>query len=118
MSAPSPQLRESVTPAPPWSLRALLVILALGGWFWTQSLIGHRAFPGAGIGDGLHILSAPIHHYLIQNPEAANGLLIVSSAFIDLLGIFLLVRGIFGPSIRPFLGVLLVFALRQLCQAL
>jgi hypothetical protein len=39
-----------------------------------------------------------------------------SSAIIDALGIFLLAASIFGPSVRPFLGLLLLFAMRQICQ--
>src|SRR5207245_5411698 len=53
-----------------------------------------------------------------EHSRASNGLLIISSAFIDLFGIFLLGRSIFGPTIRPFLGLLMLFALRQLCQGL
>src|SRR6202022_4152758 len=31
-------------------------------------------------------------------------------------GVFLLAASIFGPSVRPFLGLLLLFAMRQICQ--
>ena len=31
---------------------------------------------------------------------------------------FLVLQAIFGPTVRPFLGLLILFALRQLCQAL
>jgi hypothetical protein len=48
----------------------------------------------------------------------ADALLIVSSAVIDLLGVFLLGSAIFGPTFRPFIGLLILFALRQLCQGL
>ena len=41
-----------------------------------------------------------------------------SSAVIDLLGLFLLGAAIFGPTFRPFVGLLLLYALRQLCQGL
>lgn len=95
-----------------------MVALGLAAWFWTQSLIGQRAFPEKAIGDGLHALTAPAHQYLLDHPRAADGLLIVSSAFIDLFAIFLLGRAIFGPTLRPFVGLLLVFALRQICQSL
>jgi hypothetical protein len=119
MNAPKPETRGTpAAGAAPWWLRALLVALGLAAWFWTQSLIGHRAFPEQGIGDGLHALTAPAHRYLLDHPRAANGLLITSSAFIDLFAIFLLGRAIFGPTLRPFVGLLMLFALRQLCQAL
>jgi hypothetical protein len=92
------------------------VVLAL--WFWTQSLIGARTAPAAGIGDALHNLTAGLNSYFAQNSGAANGLLIVSSALIDALGLFLLGSWLFGGSIRPFLGLVLLMALRQFLQAL
>jgi hypothetical protein len=42
----------------------------------------------------------------------------VSSAIIDLLGIFLLARWIFGATPRPFLGLVIVLGLRQIMQSL
>ncbi|HMD15053.1 MAG TPA: hypothetical protein VKH18_00190 [Terriglobales bacterium] len=42
----------------------------------------------------------------------------MSSAIIDLLGIFLLSKWIFGASARPFLGLVIVLGLRQIMQAL
>ena len=92
------------------------VVLAL--WFWTQSLIGARTAPAAGIGDALHNLTAGLNSYFAQNTSAANGLLIVSSALIDALGLFLVGSWLFGGSVRPFLGLVLLMALRQLLQAL
>jgi hypothetical protein len=44
--------------------------------------------------------------------------LIVSSAVIDAIGLFLLGSWIFGGSVRPFLGLLLLLGLRQMMQAL
>jgi len=101
---------------PLWLLRALLIAASLAAWFWTQSLIGKRAFPEGRIGDGLLDLTAVLHRYLLEHPAWADRLLIASSALIDLLGIFLVALSIFGPSLRPFLGLLILFALRQLCQ--
>ncbi|PYT61605.1 MAG: hypothetical protein DMG35_08960 [Acidobacteria bacterium] len=97
-------------------LAVTAVVLAL--WFWTQSLIGARTAPAAGIGDALHNLTAGLNSYFAQNSGAANGLLIVSSALIDALGLFLLGSWLFGGSVRPFLGLVLLMALRQLLQAL
>ncbi len=74
--------------------------------------------PAAGIGDGLFAWTAPVNHYLFEHASAANVLLIASSAIIDLLGVFLLGSWIFGRSVRPFLGLLIVLGLRQLMQAL
>jgi hypothetical protein len=96
-------------------LRLAVTTVALILWFWTQSLIGARA-PGAGIGDQLHNATASANSYLHGHPAAANLLLIVSSGIIDLLGLYLLSRWIFGASIRPFLGLVIVLGLRQIMQ--
>ena len=103
---------------PQWVVRALLVALALCAWFWTQALIGKRAFPEGRIGDALLEFTAPINRFLREHTAWANGLLIVTSAFIDLLGIFIVGISIFGPSLRPFIGLIILFSLRQLCQGL
>lgn len=107
-----------LSPLPLWGARTVLVIVGLVGWFWTQSLIGRRSFPVGTIGDGLHLLSAPVNTFLQDRPRWANGILIGTSALIDLVGMFLLASAIFGPSIRPFLGLLVLYALRQICQGL
>ncbi|MGB2589144.1 MAG: phosphatase PAP2-related protein [Candidatus Acidiferrum sp.] len=99
-------------------VRVLLTAVALGIWFWTQSLIAQRVMPAAGIGDALHTLTAGLNSYFYHSPAAANALLIVSSALIDALGLFLLGRWLFGPSVRPFLGLVLLLGLRQVMQAL
>lgn len=98
--------------------RIIITALALGLWFWTQSLIGARHLSGTGITDGLHQLTAPINSFLLHHPAATNILLVVSSALIDAFGIFLLLSWLFGRSVRPFLSLLLVMTLRQSMQAL
>ena len=99
-------------------LRAVVTILALGIWFWTQSLIGARSAPANGIGDAIHQWTAPLNAYFFENTREANALLIVSSGLIDGLGIFLLARWLFGGSVRPFLGLLILLGLRQIMQAI
>jgi PAP2 superfamily C-terminal len=101
-----------------FAIRLTMTAVALAIWFWTQSLIGSRVLPVTGIGDGLHRATASTNSYLHSHPTAANALLIVSSAIIDLLGIFLLSKWIFGTSVRPFLGLVIVLGLRQIMQAL
>jgi hypothetical protein len=97
--------------------RVVATVAALGLWFWTQSLIGSRV-PAAGIGDVLHNLFAGLNLYFGQNATAANALLIVSSAFIDILGLFLVAEWIFLGRSRAFLGLVLLLGLRQVMQAL
>src|SRR5207245_5600751 len=99
-------------------LRLLVTGIVLALWFWTQSLIGARSAPAAGIGDGLHDLTAGLNSYFAHNTSAADALLIVSSGLIDALGLFLLCRWLFGGSVRPFFGLFLLMALRQVMQAI
>ena len=98
--------------------RVALSAFALIIWFGSQKLIGARAAPTLGIGDQLQALTAPVNLYLHVHASAANLLLIVSSGIIDLLAIFLLARWIFGASLRPFLGLVIVLGLRQIIQSL
>src|SRR5271155_2587651 len=98
--------------------RIALTGLALGIWFWTQSLIAHRAAPASGVGDAIHKLTAGLNSYFYNSPNAANAMLILSSALIDGLALFLLWRWLFGPSVRPFLGLVLLLGLRQVMQAI
>ncbi len=100
-----------------FTIRLALTIAALVIWFWTQSLIGARSLPASGIGDGVHAATASLNLYLQDHPGAANALLVVSSAIIDLLGIFLLSRWIFRGDLRPFASLVIVLGLRQIMQA-
>jgi hypothetical protein len=100
------------------AIRIAVVAVALGLWFWTQSLIGARGFPEGGLGDGLHQLTAGVTRWLTEVPIRADALLMLSSLVIDATGIFLLASSLFGPTIRPFLGLLIIFALRQAMQGL
>ena len=117
MSTPR-ETRSALPSARTLAARVVLTAVALAVWFWTQSLIGAKAMPAQGLGDGLHTLLAPLNEALHAHPQFTDGLLIVSSAFIDLLAIFLLAAWIFGKSVRPFLGLVLVLGLRQVFQAL
>jgi membrane-associated phospholipid phosphatase len=104
-----------------WSaigLRAVVASCALVGWFWTQSLIARKPAPKDGIGDVVHELTAGWHRYLVLNGRAANATLIISSMFIDVFGLSLIGTAILGPTFAPFVGILILFALRQCCQGL
>ena len=100
-----------------FAIRLVLTVAALAIWFWTQSLIGARGLANSGIGDAIHAATAPLNLYLHNHPAAANALLIVSSAIIDLLGIFLLSMWVFHGDLRPFASLVMVLGLRQIMQA-
>src|SRR5207237_9467314 len=93
------------------SFRVLLILVGVGLWYWTQKLISRKVDLGAGVGDRLHDLTTPLHAWFTRNPGATNVTLIVTSALIDAIGIFLLGSAILGSSLRPFIAVLVLFAL-------
>lgn len=102
---------------PPMSLRVALVVLGLAIWFVTQNLIKHRPIGEGTIGDGLHVLTAPLFRFFANHSRWADALLISSSFCIDCLGFFVLGWAIIGPSVGPFLGMAICFSLRQICQS-
>ena len=106
---------------PSWPVvgaRLLMIVVGLGLWFFSQSLIGKKATCEDGIGDWLHQRTAGWHQWLLGHPKGADRLLIVSSLFIDLFGVSLLAMALFGPSVAPFVAMVILFAARQLCQGL
>jgi hypothetical protein len=113
-----------VLPIAPWpviGVRVALVVAGIAIWFWSQAVLGKRVPKVAyevPLTDGIHVLTARIHHRYATNIAAGNRLLIASSLVIDMLGAYLLGSAIFGESIRPYLGLVMVFALRQICQML
>lgn len=105
----------------PWhaiGLRAGIVAGGLVIWFWTQSLIARKVAAKDGIGDVVHDVTARWHRYLTANPRVANAALITSSIFIDLFGLALICAAIFGPTFAPFLAIIILFSMRQVCQSL
>jgi hypothetical protein len=101
--------------------RIVAIVIGLGLWYLTQSLLAKRVpkCPDQpGLFDGIHHLTRRINQRLLDNPRAANALLISSSLVIDLLGGFVLLLAIVGPTFQPFIGLFMIFALRQLCQML
>lgn len=98
--------------------RVVITAGALAIWFWTQHLIGARTLSGLEIGDGLHALTSSLNRFFSLHARACNSLLIASSSIIDLLGVYLLAKWVFGRSVRPFLGLVIVLGMRQVMQAL
>ena len=96
--------------------RVLTIAMGLSGWFVSQSLISARGLPEGTIGDAVHEWTAPLNGWLGRDARAANALLIATSGFIDVFGIFLLGSALLGPSLRPGIALLLLFVFRQISQ--
>ena len=99
-----------------YGLRGGIVFFSLIAWFASQSLISGRSVRSGFIGDGVHELTAPLHFFLATHPRRANMVLIVSSAFIDVLGLFLIFASVFGPNMQPLAALIILFLMRQICQ--
>jgi hypothetical protein len=111
----------TIAPWPVVGVRLALVVAGIVLWYWTQKLLGKRVPKVAyevPLSDGIHVLTARLHKRYFTNERAGNRLLILSSLVIDALGAYLLCSAIFGESIRPYLGLVMVFTLRQICQML
>lgn len=115
------ELAMAIAPWPVVGVRVVLVLAGIALWFWTQKLIGGRV-PRVAVEvpltDGIHVATARLHKRYATNVAAGNRLLIISSLVIDLLGAYLLGSAIFGETFRPFLGLVMLFSLRQICQML
>src|SRR3954453_2770857 len=110
-----------IAPLPVIGVRSAFVVAGVAAWYATQALLAKRVPKVAfevPLTDGVHVLTARIHKRYGTNINAGNRLLILASLVIDLLGAYLLGSAIFGESIRPYLGLVMVFALRQICQML
>lgn len=119
-------LDRGPTPAECW-IRSGVIVVGLGLWLLTQAMLGAREFPVDSAteakaaealteGDRVLGLTAAWNEHLRDNRSRADQLLIVSSALIDLVACWMFAVSIFGRTIRPFLGLLILFSLRQLCQ--
>lgn len=107
--------------SPSWEIIALRLLAIAGSllaWFVTQRLIGARQIDGSGIHDHLHRLTAGGNAWLHVHPGAARAALIASSLGVDAVTLFVLGYAVLGPTFQPFWGLLSLFALRQLSQAL
>jgi membrane-associated phospholipid phosphatase len=99
-------------------IRLMMIIAGLAAWFGTQALLSARPDPENKIGDALHEWTAAANEFLHENSYWSTTLLIGTSAIIDLSGVFLLGKSLFGPTLRPFVTLLILFLTRQICQAL
>jgi len=103
-------------PAARFALRFLTIAMGLAAWFISQSLIGARGCREGTIGDAVHDWTARLNRWLARRPGMTNALLITTSGFIDLFGLFLIGSALFGPSLQPGIALLLLFVFRQVSQ--
>lgn len=93
-----------------------VIVVALVIWFWTQRLIAVKSSGLMGIGDVVHQMTSGWHHYFMTHDKSADRALMLSSLCIDMLGLSLIGMAVFGSSFAPFLGMIILFSLRQVSQ--
>ncbi len=97
--------------------KLLFAIVSVFLWFLSQMFISRFHLKSNNtIKDGLHHITSPINSYLNQSPNFVRWLLISSSLFIDILGLFIIFYSLHGPSFRPLVCMIVIFLLRQLNQ--
>lgn len=106
------------------AVKLLLILVSFGLWHWTQKKIAEKMLSLASdkdaepIADRVHDWTEPFYLQIKQRPWLARLLLISSSLIVDVLGIFLIVQTLWGEGISIFVGLLILFALRQVNQYL
>ena len=98
-------------------VRITLIAVALSLANYSELVVGNRILPN-NISDSMHVLFAPVNAFLNANPHLADATLIAITLPVDIAGIGLIVWSIFGKSIRPFIGLFLIFSLRQTVEML
>ncbi len=96
-------------------LRLVFILIMLGVFHLTQAMIAMHPNP-IGVYDFGLIITRGWRDWLEQNPFILRWGLIVSSLGIDALFCFVVVRGSFGPSSRPLIGLCFIFVLRQVSE--
>lgn len=105
-------------PRNPWYLTVLIFIIGFVFLRTTEFLIGEMIPPKGVIIDRLQIWTLPINNYFQQHRTGAHAVLITTSLWVDLCVLFLAMRSLFGPTIRPFLELFYFIIYRQCLQFL
>ena len=100
--------------------RAALLAVFVVGWFASQSFLAQFQVldDGEALGDGIHNVLLPVTNYFHANPLVADKVLIASSACIDVFATLMMLLSVFGRTMRPVVGIVFVFIMRQSCQSL
>jgi hypothetical protein len=98
-------------------LRLAILLVAFAFFGAAERLVGSRGLPHR-IDDLMHDLFTPLNSELHSNPRLADALLIAISALADLAGVGLVLWAIFGKSIRPLVGLLALYGMRQSVEVL
>lgn len=97
--------------------RLIFLIIIFSFCDWSELIVGKRG-PNDAIGDGMHQLFAPANALLHANPRLADAALIAISFLADVSGVGLIMLAIFGSTVRPAIGLMILYLLRQSVELL
>jgi hypothetical protein len=100
-----------------WNLIALSVAFALL-YSGMQYFIGMQPVPTCALTDVLHRVVEPINTYLWTHLWAADTMMILMNALLDILTVFVFIKVLWKKDIRPFFMLMSFFVCRQILQAL
>lgn len=98
-------------------LRVVIMVAALAIFRAVEELVGSRGLPDR-IDDLMHDLFTPVNGVLQSNPRLTDALLIVITGLVDVAGVGLAIGAIVSRSVRPLVGLLLLYAMRQSVEIL
>jgi hypothetical protein len=93
-------------------LRIAALLVAFAIFNAAERLVGGRGLPDR-IDDLMHDLFTPVNGLLQANPRLADALLIAITAIVDIAGVGLAIGAIVSKSVRPLVGLLVLYGMRQ-----
>ncbi len=100
-------------------IKITAVAVAYGAWHWTQKKLGQRQQQDSNqVVDLVHVWTAQLNEKINQTPRLSQALIFSSSLIVDILGVYLIFSAVFGNQIRPLIGLIILFSLRQINQAI
>ena len=98
-------------------LRVIILIASFGLFDGVERLVGSRGVPDR-IDDVMHDVFTPMNAVLQANPRLADASLIAITGLADVAGVGLFLWAIFSRSVRPLVGLVLLYGLRQSVEVL
>lgn len=98
-------------------LRVIILIACFGLFDAVERFVGRRGLPDR-IDDLLHDLFSPINAALHANPQLADAAMIAITGLADIAGVALTLCSIFSRSVRPLIGLVVLYGMRQTVEVL
>lgn len=102
----------------PILLKLALMFGILFLWYGSQMFLKHLKSLMPAAFDRPMTWLAPLNDFYHQHPYVQNAILIGTSADVDITGVILILMGLFGDSVLPYVSLFIFFIFRQICQFL